>query len=118
MKTRFSGRALVLAALGLLAIWLSVWLGVLTTAADTNERILWLCLPLLPLAIVSYHVWRERKAGFACCGFLALGYLAQGVTTVLTSKSDAGYASMEVFLSLLLFTAASAALRAGRQHAR
>lgn len=98
-------------------IWLCVWLGLLTYA-DRQQRILWLALALLPLVIVGYHVWRYRKSGFAWCGFMSLGYFAQGVTVVLTSKSDAGYASVEIFLSLLLFTAASAALRANRQPAR
>jgi len=115
MNFRFSGRMLALAAMGVLVIWLLVWLGLLTYA-DTQERVLWLVLALLPLAPVGYFLWRDRKGGYAWCGFLALGYFAQGITVVLTSKSDAGYAAVEVLLSMLLFIAASAALRARRRH--
>lgn len=116
MNLRISGHMLTLAAMGALMIWLCVWLGLLTDA-DRQQRILWLALALLPLVIVGYHVWRDRKSGFAWCGFMALGYFAQGVTVVLTSKSDAGSAVVEVFLSLLMFMAASAALRIPRRHA-
>ncbi|MDE2090936.1 MAG: DUF2069 domain-containing protein [Gammaproteobacteria bacterium] len=96
-------------------IWLLVWLGLLTHA-DTHERVLWLVLALLPLSPVAYFLWRDRKGGYAWCGFLALGYFAQGLTVVLTSRSDAGYAAVELFLSILLFIAASAALRARRRY--
>ncbi len=116
MNARFSGRGLVLSAMVLLVVWLCIWLGFLTVAGP-HHRILWLCLALLPLLLVAYPVWDNRKSGFAWCGFMALGYFAQGITVLLTSKSDARYASVEVFLSLLMFFAASAALRALRQRA-
>ncbi|HVC37031.1 MAG TPA: DUF2069 domain-containing protein [Gammaproteobacteria bacterium] len=115
MNFRFTGRTLVLTAMSLLMIWLLSWLGFLTHA-DRQQRSMWLVLALLPLVIVGYFLWRDRKGGYAWCGFIALGYFAQGVTVVLTSKSDAGYAAVEVFLSLLLFTAASAALRMLRKN--
>ncbi|HVA55324.1 MAG TPA: DUF2069 domain-containing protein [Gammaproteobacteria bacterium] len=115
MNFRLSGRALTLATTGLLVIWLFVWLGLLTYA-DAQQRILWLMLTLLPLAPVGYFLWRDRKGGYAWCGFLAIGYFAQGITVVLTSKSNAGYAAVEVLLSMLLFIAASAALRARWRH--
>ena len=114
MKLRYSGRVLVLAAGAVLAIWLCLWQGVLTQA-NLNARAAWLGLALLPLLLVAYPAWRGHKGGFAWCGFLALGYFAQGITVLLTSKSDAGYASVEIFLSLLLFLAASAALRSLRR---
>jgi len=115
MNFRFSARTLVLIAMILLMLWLLLWLGFLTHA-DRQQRILWLVLALLPLAIVGYFLWHDRKGGFVWCGFMALGYFAQGVTVTLTSKSDAGSGAVEVFLSLLLLTAASAALRARRQN--
>ncbi|HVC27936.1 MAG TPA: DUF2069 domain-containing protein [Gammaproteobacteria bacterium] len=114
MNFRLSGRALTLAAMGLLVIWLLLWLGLLTYA-NRQQRILWLSLALLPIVIAGYHVWCNHKSGFAWCGFISLGYFAQGVTVVLTSKSDAGYAAVEMFLSLLCFIAASAALRVHRR---
>ncbi|MDE2235077.1 MAG: DUF2069 domain-containing protein [Gammaproteobacteria bacterium] len=116
MKAHFSGRALALSAMVLLAAWLCLWL-VALTQANIRERVVWMSLALLPLLLVAYPVWRGQKAGFAWCGFLALGYFAQGITVLLTSKSDGGYASMEVSLSLLLFIAASAALRGLRRNA-
>lgn len=111
---RFSGRGLSLTALILLALWLLLWLGWLTHAT-IGERAVWLVLALVPLAVVSYFVSCNSKSGFAWCGFLSLAYFAQGITVVLTSKSDAGFATVEIFLSLLLFTATSAALRRRRQ---
>lgn len=114
MNFRFNGRGLMLAVMIFLWLWLLIWLGFLTRAT-TQEHSVWLMLTFLPLMIVGYFVLRDLKVGFVWCGFLALGYLAQGITVALTSKSDAGYGAIEVFLSLLLFTAASATLRARRQ---
>ncbi|MGB9429336.1 MAG: DUF2069 domain-containing protein [Gammaproteobacteria bacterium] len=114
MNLHFTGRTLSLTALMLLGLWLLLWLGFLTRAG-MRERALWLVLALLPVIIVSYFVWHNLKSGFAWSGFISLGYFAQGLTVVLTSKSDAGFGSIEIFLSLLLFTAASAALRARRR---
>jgi uncharacterized membrane protein len=110
MNLRFTGRALTLATIFLLMLWLIFWFGFLTRA-DLQQRVTWLMLVLLPLMIVGYFLWRDREAAFVWSGFIALGYFAQGVTVVLTSKSDADYAAMEVFLSLLLFSAASATSR-------
>ncbi|MGH8282795.1 MAG: DUF2069 domain-containing protein [Gammaproteobacteria bacterium] len=114
MKLRFGGRSLALAALTLLGLWLLLWLGILTHTS-MRERIVWLALALPPLVVVGYFVVRDLKSGFVWCGFISLGYFAQGITVSLTSKTDAGFGTVEVFLSLLLFTAASAALRARRQ---
>ncbi|MGH8379026.1 MAG: DUF2069 domain-containing protein [Gammaproteobacteria bacterium] len=114
MKLRFSGHSLTLTTLVLLGLWLLMWLGYFTHTR-MQERIVWLILALTPLMIVSYFVLRNLKSGFVWCGFISLGYFAQGITVTLTSKTDAGFGAVEVFLSLLLFTAASAALRARRQ---
>ena len=114
MSLRFSGRGLTLGALGALGLWLALWLG-WWTHATAGERVLWLLLTLVPLVIVTLFVARNVKGGFAWCGFLSLGYFAQGITVTLTSRTDAGYGTVEIFLSLLLFTATSAALRARRQ---
>lgn len=116
MNLRFSGRGLTLGALVALGIWLVLWLG-WWTRATASERVLWLILALAPLVIVSFFVVRNVKSGFVWCGFLSLGYFAQGITVTLTSRSDAIYGAVEIFLSLLLFTAASATLRARRRQA-
>jgi len=114
MKLRLTGRALSLGALVLLGLWLLVWLGLLTQATAA-ERITWLVLALIPIAIIAYFVARNIKSGFVWCGFVSLGYFAQGITVTLTSRSDSDYGAVEIFLSLLLFTAASISLRARRQ---
>lgn len=111
MSLRFSGRGLTLMALAALGLWLLLWLGWLTQAT-LSQRALWLVLALAPLIIVGVFVADDKKHGFAWCGFLSLGYFAQGVTVTLTSRSDARFATVEIFLSLLLFMAASVTLRA------
>lgn len=110
MNIRFTGRGLALTTLCLLALWLILWLGWLTQATPA-QRATWLVLALAPLILIGYFISRNSEGGFAWCGFLSLAYLAQGVTVVLTSASDAKFAAVEIFLSLLLFSAASAALR-------
>jgi uncharacterized membrane protein len=117
MNFRFSGRMLTFTALSLLLIWLLLWFALLTNA-DARQRIVWLLLALSPLMVVGWFLWRGRISAFAWAGFAALGYFAQGVTVVLTSKSDAGYATVEIFLSMALFTSASTVLRAHRRHFR
>lgn len=117
MSLRFSGRGLTLGALGALGVWLLLWLG-WWTQATAGEHVLWLVLALAPLIIVTLFVLRDVQGGFAWCGFVSLGYFAQGITVTLTSRSDAAYGAVEIFLSLLLFTAASAALRARRRQVR
>ncbi|MGH8397704.1 MAG: DUF2069 domain-containing protein [Gammaproteobacteria bacterium] len=114
MNLRFNSRSLTLAALTVLGLWLLLWLGFLTHAG-MQERIVWLILALVPLVIVSFFVLRNLKGGFVWCGFISLGYFAQGITVTLTSKTDTGFGTVEIFLSLLLFTATSAALRGRRQ---
>ncbi|MGH8369487.1 MAG: DUF2069 domain-containing protein [Gammaproteobacteria bacterium] len=111
MKVLRTGRAPVLSVLGALFLWLVIWLGVLTVASSV-QRALWLALALLPLLIVALPVWRDKKGGYAWCGFLSLGYLAQGITVAWTGASHAYAGAVEIFLSILLFTAASGALRA------
>ncbi|MGH8379232.1 MAG: DUF2069 domain-containing protein, partial [Gammaproteobacteria bacterium] len=115
MNLRFTGRTVTLAALALLGFWLLVWLAFLTQAGR-QERIIWLVLALLPLVIVTCLVTLNFKSGFVWCGFISLGYFAQGITVTLTSKSDSVFGAVEIFLSLLLFTAVSAVLRAQRRH--
>lgn len=114
MSLHFSGRSLTLTALAVLGLWLLLWLGWLTQAT-LSQRALWSVLALTPLISVSVFVAADKKNGFAWCGFLSLGYFAQGVTVTLTSRSDAIYGAVEIFLSLLLFMAASVVLRARRQ---
>lgn len=110
MNIRLTGRTLALTALGLLGLWLLLWLGWLTQASAA-QRATWLVLALAPLVLLGYFAACDSAGGLAWCGFLSLAYMAQGITVVLTSHSDANYAAVEIFLSLLLFSAASAALR-------
>lgn len=111
MSLRFSGRSLTLIALATLGLWLLLWLGWFTQSVP-SQRATWLVLALVPLILVSVFVAGDKKNGFAWCGFLSLGYFAQGVTVTLTSRSDAVYGAVEIFLSLLLFMPASSTLRA------
>lgn len=113
MSLRFSGRGLTLGALVALGVWLLLWLG-WWTRATAGEHALWLVLALVPLVSVTWFVLRDVWGGFVWCGFVSLGYFAQGITVTLTSRSDAAYGAVEIFLSLLLFTAASVTLRAQR----
>lgn len=111
MNLRISGRGMTLIALGALGIWLLFWLG-WWSRATANQHVTWVMLALAPLIIVTIFVVRDLKYGFVWCGFVSLGYFAQGITVTLTSRSDAGYAAVEIFLSLLLLMAASITLRA------
>lgn len=110
-----TGRAPVLAVLGILGLWLVIWLVGLTDAMPA-QHVLWLSLALIPLLSVAVGVWLDVKAGYAWCGFLSLGYLAQGVTVAWTGTAQAYAGAIEIFLSILLFATASGALRA-RRHA-
>jgi uncharacterized membrane protein len=114
MKLLRAGRAPVLSVLCALFVWLAIWLGVLTVATPA-QHVLWLALALLPILIVAWPVWRDRKGGYAWCGFLSLGYLAQGITVTWTGAIHAYAGTIEIFLSILLFATASSALRARRR---
>lgn len=111
MKLRFSGRLLARAAFMMLASWIALWLGVLA-GAPPNVRLIWAALSLLPLVLLAPFLFRGTKAGYAWGGFLSLGYFAQGVAVTLGSRSIHG--AVEIFLSILLFFGASAALREAR----
>jgi uncharacterized membrane protein len=104
------GRAPVIAALAVLFLWLAFWLGALATAT-LPQRALWLMLALVPLLIVVIAVWRDRKGGYAWCGFLSLGYLAQGITVAWTGADHRYAGAVEVLLSILLFITTSHTLR-------
>ncbi|HET7649229.1 MAG TPA: DUF2069 domain-containing protein [Gammaproteobacteria bacterium] len=113
MRFQYAGRAPVILVLALMMLWLAVWLGVLVTAGPAQHA-LWLSLALLPLLIVMLAVWRDMKGGFAWSGFLSLGYLAQGITVVWTGATQTYAGIVEIILSVLMFAAASGALRARR----
>ena len=91
-----------------LAFWLAIWLGMLATA-PANVRLVWTGVSLLPLALLAPFLFRGTKAGYGWAGFLSLAYFAQGITVTLGSRSI--YGAVEIFLSILLFFGASAALR-------
>lgn len=114
MQLNRTGRAPVLIVLGVLLTWLVIWLGALTVATR-EQRIFWLALGLIPLMLVAVAVWRNTKAGYTWCGFVSLGYLAQGITVAWTSTAQAYAGAVEIFLSIVLFAVASGALRARRQ---
>lgn len=108
MKLRFTGRTLVRASFLALVLWLGLWLGVLANA-PTGIRMAWAAASLFPLAIVAPFLFRGTKAGYGWAGFLSLAYFAQGIAVTLGSRSI--YGAVEIFLSILLFFGASAALR-------
>jgi uncharacterized membrane protein len=116
MKLFLAGRVPALSVLGSLMLWLTIWLGVLTHATPA-QHVFWLLLALAPLLVVAAAVWLDVKAGYAWCGFLSLGYLAQGITVAWTGAAQAYAGAIEIFLSILLFAAASSALRARRHPA-
>lgn len=109
-----TGRVPALAALIVLGIWLIVWLAVLTPATPAQHGF-WLALALGPLLIVAVAVAFDMKGGYAWSGFLSLGYMAQGITVVWTDRHHGETGAIEIVLSLLLFTAASFALRLRRR---
>ena len=94
-----------------LTAWLALWLGVLANA-PSGVRLIWAGVSLLPLALLAPFLFRGTKAGYTWGGFLSLGYFAQGVTVTLGGRSV--YGAIEIFLAILLFFAASAALREPR----
>ena len=108
MNFKFTGRTLVRAAFLALVLWLGLWLGVLA-GAPANVRMVWAGLSLVPLALLAPFLFRGGKAGYGWAGFLSLGYFAQGIAVTLGSRSV--YGAVEIFLSILLFFGASAALR-------
>lgn len=108
MKLRFSGRLLARSAFLLLAVWLALWLGVFANAGP-QVRLAWAAVSLFPLALLAPFLFRGTKAGYGWAGFLSLAYFAQGITVTLGSRSV--YGAVEIFLSILLFFGASAALR-------
>jgi uncharacterized membrane protein len=108
MKLRFTGRILARSAFMALAAWLALWLGVIANAAP-NVRLAWAAVSLFPLALLAPFLFRGTKSGYGWAGFLSLAYFAQGITVTLASRS--AYGAVEIFLSILLFFGASAALR-------
>ncbi|HEX7965788.1 MAG TPA: DUF2069 domain-containing protein [Gammaproteobacteria bacterium] len=108
MKLKLTGALLARAAFLALVLWLGLWLGVLAHA-PAGVRMTWAGLSLLPLAILAPFLFRGSKAGYGWAGFLSLGYFAQGIAVTLGSRSING--AVEIFLSILLFFGASAALR-------
>jgi uncharacterized membrane protein len=108
MKLHLTGRLLARSAFMALAAWITLWLGVLAHAPP-NVRLAWAALSLLPLALLAPFLFRGTKAGYTWGGFLSLAYFAEGVAVTWGSHSVNG--AVEIFLSILLFFGASAALR-------
>ncbi len=108
MKLQFTGRTLARPTFLVLVLWLGLWLGVLANA-PAGIRMTWAAASLFPLAILGPFLFRGSKAGYGWAGFLSLGYFAQGIAVTLGSRSL--YGAVEIFLSILLFFGASAALR-------
>ena len=108
MIPRITGRLMARSAFAALTAWLALWLGVLANA-PSGVRLVWTGVSLLPLALLAPFLFRGTKAGYTCAGFLSLGYFAQGITVTLGSRSI--YGAVEIFLSILLFFSATAALR-------
>lgn len=108
MKLRFTGRTLVRGAFLALVLWIGFWLGVLALAPP-QVRLIWAGLSLFPLAILAPFLFRGGKSAYGWAGFLSLGYFAQGIAVTLGSRSLNG--AVEIFLSILLFFGATAALK-------
>lgn len=108
MKLQFSGKLLARGAFLALALWLTFWLGVLASAPP-QVRLIWAGLSLLPLVLLAPFLFRGTKAGYTWGGFLSLGYFAQGVAVTWGSHSVNG--AVEIFLSILLYFGATAALK-------
>ena len=108
MNFRFSGRALVRGAFLALVLWIGFWLGVLASAPP-QIRLIWAGLSLFPLAILAPFLFRGSKTAYGWAGFMSLGYFAQGIAVTLGSRSLNG--AVEIFLSILLFFGATAALK-------
>ena len=111
MKLRFTGSLLARTAFMALAAWVALWLGGLAQAPP-NVRLAWAAASLLPLALLAPFLFRGTKAAYTWAGFLSLGYFAQGVMVTWGSHSING--AVEIFLSILLYFGASAALRSLR----
>lgn len=110
MSLRFSSRLLVRVCFAALGLWLIAWLGLFANAS-LAVRLTWAALSLLPLVILAPFLLRGTRGGFAWTGFLSLAYFAQGVAVALASHAGSIYGAVEIFLSILLFVSASAALR-------
>ena len=108
MIRRITGRLMARGAFAALTAWLALWLGILAQA-PSGVRLVWAGASLLPLALLAPFLFRGTKAGYAWGGFLSLAYFAQGITVTLGSRSV--YGAVEIFLAILLFFGASAALR-------
>ena len=108
MNLRFTGRTLVRGAFLALVLWIGFWLGVLAVAPP-QVRLIWAGLSLFPLAVLAPFLFRGGKTAYGWAGFLSLGYFAQGIAVTLGSRSLNG--AVEIFLSILLFFGATAALK-------
>lgn len=108
MKLRLTGRLLARSAFMALAAWLALWLGVLA-GAPPLVRLTWAALSLFPLALLAPFIFRGTRAGYTWAGFLSLGYFALGV--MVTWGSHSAHGAVLIFLSILLYFSASAALR-------
>lgn len=111
MIERITGRLMARCAFAALTAWLALWLGILANA-PSGVRLAWTGASLLPLALLAPFLFRGTKAGYAWAGFLSLAYFAQGIMVTLGSRSV--YGAVEIFLAILLFFGASAALRESR----
>ncbi|HEY3646026.1 MAG TPA: DUF2069 domain-containing protein [Gammaproteobacteria bacterium] len=108
MNFRFSGSTLVRGAFLALVLWIGFWLGVLAVAPP-QIRLVWAGLCLFPLAILAPFLFRGSKSAYGWAGFLSLGYFALGIAVTLGSRNLNG--AVVIFLSILLFFGATAALK-------
>ncbi|HET6724822.1 MAG TPA: DUF2069 domain-containing protein [Gammaproteobacteria bacterium] len=106
-------RKLTLAATGALAVWLLLWFAWLSPPAGLPAAVATL-VAILPLLIVAWPLIRDRAAAYAWCGFIALGYMAHGLTEIFAGAADQRLAIVELVLVGVLFVASGAALRSRR----
>lgn len=109
-------RVLTLITGSALAAWFAIWFGWLAPP-EVLAPVAAVAIALIPLALIAYPLARDRMAGYAWCGFITLGYMAQALVIAFADAAQQRYAFVELLLVGILFAATSAALRARARQA-
>lgn len=107
-------RALTLFAGAGLLVWLTLWFGWLAPPRSLSPAFA-ASIAVFPLLAVAYPLIADRRAGYAWCGFIALGYMAHALTEIFAGTRDRRLALVELVLVGVLFVASGAAYRARRR---
>lgn len=73
-------------------------------------------LAVLPLLILAVPLWRGARTAYGWTGFVALGYMAHGLTEAVANPADRLLATAEAGIAIALLLSVSMALRARRRH--